>query len=169
MRVARYWMTGCMALVLLAAARWVERDERGGADQAEARRISWYSPLPLDRAAMNIEREARALGLSVVANVVPTASGSGLSDTDGVRVLVLGDQDGHTPIMQADSDQAHPQLPWSILIRQRKDGGVDVSMANPDLTAASLDTPSHWTGQLQRLVELGQSWSQPVQVHPPQA
>lgn len=132
MPLTRYWMTGCMALVLLLAGRLPVRAE----DEAERRsplaRITLSSRFGLDETTRLIERQARAQGLSIVARApsgAVAASAQAPAEAAG-RVLVLGDEAGQTPAMQGVAD-ALPLLPWQVWIRPGRDGGTEVSLLDP--------------------------------------
>jgi uncharacterized protein (DUF302 family) len=126
MRMTRLWMTGCMALVLLAAGRWLPRDDLGE-DGRGRLRVALSSRHGLNEAVDRIERLARQRGLVVMAR----APAKGLPDALGVagerqaRVLVLGDANGRTPALQREG-QAVPELPWQVVVSQRADGGTDI-------------------------------------------
>lgn len=136
----RIWMTGCMALVLLAAGRPASaRDDQDDTEQRSQRtRITLTSKYDLDETVRQVERSARRNGLPVVARAEPASADATATGSDSVRVLVLGDQDGRTPIMQADTGM-HPELPWHVLIRQRADGQTEVSLPAPGALTALPD------------------------------
>jgi uncharacterized protein (DUF302 family) len=138
----RIWMTGCMALVLVAAGRWPVRDEQDSDADADQRgqrtRITMTSKYDLDETIRQVERSVRRSGLPVVARAVPRAPQGGALVHEGARVLVLGDEGGRTPVMQADGGMS-TELPWQVLIRQRPDGQTEVSM--PDAEAMALSLP----------------------------
>lgn len=134
MRMTRIWMTGCMALVLLAAGRTPVRAEQDADQRGQRTRITLTSKYDLDETVRQVERSARSSGLPVVARAVPrTGQGEGAAQATA-RVLVLGDDAGRTPVVQAEGDMA-PELPWHVLIRQRPDGQTEVSMADPSAMA----------------------------------
>lgn len=138
MRMSRYWMSGCMALVLMAAGQWpsVAR-EVGDAGDADLERQGWVSMtsrLPMDQAVKQLQRAARAQGMPVVADV----AGKPLDDAAGTRVLVLGRQDGHTPIFQA-ADSRTMDLPWRVLLQSLPDGSTRVLFNDPAHIAARID------------------------------
>ena len=137
----RIWMTGCMALVLVAAGRWPVRDndDQDDADQRSQRtRITLTSKYDLDETVRQVERSVRRAGLPVVARAVPRAPEGQALTADAARVIVLGDEAGLTPIMQADGAPA-PELPWQVLIHQRPDGQTEVSLPAPEALAAMPD------------------------------
>lgn len=137
----RIWMTGCMALVLVAAGRWPVRDsdDQEDADQRGQRtRITLTSKYDLAETLRHVERSVRSAGLPVVARAVPKVPGADPVASDAARVLVLGDDAGRTPIMQADGAPA-PELPWQVLIHQRPDGQTEVLLPAPEALASLSD------------------------------
>ena len=127
----RIWMTGCMALVLLAAGRGLSRQEDDGVERSQRPRITMTSKFDLDETVRQIERTARKSGVAVLARAVPPpAEGEGMAAGE-TRVLVLGDDDGRTPVTQADGGQ-QLDLPWKVVIRLRADGQTEVSLPHPE-------------------------------------
>jgi uncharacterized protein (DUF302 family) len=136
MRMTRYWMTGCMALILLAAGRWPARDETEETQLRQGARITLTSKYGLDETIRQIERSARLNGLPVVARASPTPPVGSAAQAGQARVLVLGDEGGQTPMLQADDRPvASADLPWTVLIHQRADGRTEVSLSDPDAMA----------------------------------
>ena len=129
MRMTRYWMTGCMALILLVAGRWPQRDEAEEDRQGYGSRITMTSRYGADETARQIERLVRRSGLPVLLKtaVVPP---DGAAEQGDARVLVLGDEGGHTPVLQAEG-RPLPQLPLTVLIRSLPDGQTEVSLTDP--------------------------------------
>jgi uncharacterized protein (DUF302 family) len=139
MRLSRFWMSGCMALVLLAAGRWPA--ELGDREESDLGRRGWVtltSKYSLDQTARQLQRAARAEGLPVVADVAAGASTAqrvkGGHQEGAGRVLVLGRADGHTPVMQA-SDVSPLDLPLRLLLRAQPDGSTRVMFSDPRLLA----------------------------------
>ncbi len=133
MPLTRHWMTGCMALVLLLAGRMPVRMEEDADQRSGLGRITLASRFGLDETTRLIERQARALGLSIVARapqVAPPGSGQAADGAAG-QVLVWGDASGQTPAMQTVSD-ALPVLPWQLWIRPGRNGGTEVSLLDPE-------------------------------------
>ncbi len=131
MRITRIWMTGCMALVLLAATRWPVRGEREDTDDRQRGRITINSQYDLDETVRQIERKARESGLKLMLTQsltdVALAQASGAAKA---RVLVFGDESGHTPIVQAG--EGAPELPLRVLVAQHRDGRTEVSLTSAD-------------------------------------
>lgn len=136
MGVKRYWMTGCMALILVAAGRWPQDDQDDGVSRAQRSWVTLTSKYDVDETVRKIERVVRGNGLPVLARAETSAQrGPAASGQEPVQVLVLGDEAGHTPIVQAQAD-APPELPWRVLVRKRGDGLTEVGFERVD--AASL-------------------------------
>jgi uncharacterized protein (DUF302 family) len=140
MRLSRYWMTGCMALVLLVAGRSLpgpdlRSSEREESDQERKGWVVSLSNRPLDETVRLLQQAARSHGLAVLADFTPGAiagqvagqlGGEAAGGPSGLeRVLVLGRSDGHTPVLQlvGDANQTLAQ----------QSGG----QAGPQATAAS--------------------------------
>lgn len=136
MRMRRIWMTGCMALVLVAAGRLPVREEQDpDADQRSQRtRITMTSKYGLAETVRQVERSVRRSGLPVVAKAVPKVPEGDGSAQNSAQILVLGDEAGRTPIAQADAGTP-PELAWQVLIRQRPDGQTEVSLPHPEAMA----------------------------------
>lgn len=129
MRMTRYWMTGCMALILLVAGRWPQRDELEEDRQGDGSRITMTSKYGADETARQIERSVRRSGLPVLLKTAVTLPG-GRAGAGEARVIVLGDEGGQTPMLQAEG-QPLPELPWTVLIRALPDGQTEVSLTDP--------------------------------------
>lgn len=134
MRMTRIWMTGCMALVLLAAGRWPVREEQDDAERSQRTRITMTSKYDLDETVRQVERSVRRSGLPVLARAAPQPPAGDAGPAQATHVLVLGDHDGRTPVVQADGS-ASPVLPWQVLIRRHADGRTEVSMPDPETMA----------------------------------
>ncbi len=141
MHMTRLWMTGCMALVLLAAGRWLPREAPEETASGERNRPSLSTRHGLDETLSRIERLARQHGLLVLAR--PPAR----SDA---QVLVLGDADGRTAALQVEG-QSVPVLPWQVMVRQRPDGGTDVWLPAEDALPPVADVASDTLRQLRSL------------------
>lgn len=145
MRMSRYWMSGCMALVLLAAGRWPTVAERDDADPDRHGWVVMTSKLPLEQTARQLQRAARAQGMPVMADVQPAPAAQ--SDGQDQRVLVLGSQDGHTPVFQR-ADAAPMDLPLRVLLRQLPDGSTRIMFTNPDTVLAQAGVPAQARDEL---------------------
>ena len=116
-----------MALVLLAAGRSPVREEQTPDERSQRTRITLTSKYDLDETVRQVERSVRRSGLPVLAKAVPRMPEGDAARAQAAHVLVLGDDAGRTPIVQADAHTA-PELPWQVLIRQRPDGRTEVSL-----------------------------------------
>lgn len=129
MRITRYWMTGCMALILLGAGRWPLRDEQEEEREGQQARITMTSKYDVDETVRQISRSVRRNGLPVVLNASVKAP-DGADQDQEARVLVLGDEGGQTPVLQAEG-QATPELPWKVVVRPLPDGQAEVLLNDP--------------------------------------
>lgn len=144
MRMSRYWMSGCMALVLMAAGQWpASAAETVDTDLERQGWVSLTSRLPLDQTVKQLQRAARAKGMPVVADVSsaatprPAPRESNADTAAETRVLVLGRHDGHTPIFQA-ADSGTMDLPWRVLLQSLPDGSTRVLFNDPAHIAARI-------------------------------
>jgi uncharacterized protein (DUF302 family) len=180
MRMTRYWMTGCMALILLAAGRWPAREEIEETQVRQGARITLTSKYGLDETLRQIERSARQNGLPVVARtalqppalagqpalvgaaqqvVEPGAAPAAAKATarrmasGAVHVLVLGDEGGQTP-MRHDDGAAAADLPWKLVIRQQPDGRTEVSFSDPRAMALPEGVPLELAQRVSALPQL---------------
>lgn len=127
MRMTRHWMTGCMALILLVAGRVPQRDDLEDEHLRQRTRITLTSKYDVAETARQIERSARLSGLPVILRTAMQTQGDASSHEAHAQVLVLGSEDGRTPMLQAEG-KAVPQLPWQVTIRRLADGRSEVSL-----------------------------------------
>lgn len=148
MRMTRYWMTGCMALVLLVAGRAPQRDELEDDRLRERTRITLTSKYDVDETVRQIEASVRRSGLPVLVRTavksVEDGTARGPLET---QVLVLGDEAGQTPALQADG-QALPELPWTVVVSPLPDGQTQVTLSDP----GALQPPEGVSAQTARKV-----------------
>jgi uncharacterized protein (DUF302 family) len=138
-----------MALVLLVAGRGSQRDELEEGHLRPRTRITLTSKYDVEETARQIERSARMSGLPVLVRTAVQPTGEAPA-AGAAQVLVLGSEDGRTPVVQADGG-ARPHLPWQVTIRRLADGRAEVTL--PD--ARSLAVPDDVDEQtLARLHEL---------------
>lgn len=130
MHMTRYWMTGCMALILLVAGRWPQRDDLEDEHLRQRTRVTLTSKFDVDETVRQIERSVRRNGLPVVLSTSVKPPDGAARSLGEARILVLGDEGGHTPVLQMQ-DQARPELPWTVLIRPRADGQAEVLLTDP--------------------------------------
>lgn len=145
MRMSRYWITGCMALVLLAAGQSASRAEPESARRGWITRSSRFS---VDETIDRIEKAAQARGIAVFAKVgspsaasaeAPMAPGERVLRGDAMAtpilegaaasstVLVLAADDVGTPVLQP-ADSARIELPLQIRVEQGPDGRTLVAV-----------------------------------------
>ncbi|WP_374592549.1 hypothetical protein [Aquabacterium sp.] len=145
MHMSRYWITGCMALVLLAAGQSVSR-----AEPEEARRgwITRSSRFSVEETIDRIEKAAQERGIAVFAKVGgPDGASAEPSRAEGGRhpsadaavagghdepaaahtVLVLAADDVGTPVLQP-ANSARIELPLQIRVERGPDGGTLVAV-----------------------------------------
>ncbi len=151
MRMTRYWMTGCMALVLLVAGRAPQRDEPEDDRLRERTRITLTSKYDVDETVRQIEASVRRSGLPVLARTAVKSARTAEDDAAPgpveTQVLVLGDEAGQTPALQADG-QALPELPWTVMVSPLPDGQTQVTLSDP----GALQPPEGVSAQTARKV-----------------
>ncbi|HET6787020.1 MAG TPA: hypothetical protein VFW84_04595 [Aquabacterium sp.] len=139
MKLSRYWMTGCMALVLLVAGRGASAAAREEGEQDERRGVvTASSQRPLDETLQRLRAAARRHGFDIMVNL---AGGSG---PWAERVLVLGHRDGRTPVVQTTSTTGREggwELPLRLWLRSGPDGATQIIYGDPRELKASGDLP----------------------------
>jgi uncharacterized protein (DUF302 family) len=140
MRLSRYWMTGCMALVLMAAGRGTLQGGRDGPDQERRGRVTVTSHLPVDETIRQLQQAALRLGWPVMAQVTP-ADQSGRGGPESSQVLVLGHFDGHTPILQAQTSSSL-DLPLKLLVSALPDGSSQITYSTAQAWGPQAEVPS---------------------------
>jgi uncharacterized protein (DUF302 family) len=137
-----------MALVLLLAGRMPNRLEEESPERGGKSRLTVASRHDLDETARRVARLVRELGGSVVA----TAHGAP-GQPEAQRVMVLGDDAGRTPALQAEGE-ALPVLPWQVWLRQQADGRTEVSLLDPQGLPLPAGVANDWGDRLRRWPEL---------------
>lgn len=149
----RYWMTGCMALVLLAAQQAPARQQRVDADSRRGC-LRMQSKYPVDETIRKIESAARSRGLLVLA-VVDAARDVPGDGVEPTRVLVLGDRTGTTPVLQDDGSGDGIDLPMRVLVASREDGSTEVTISDPASLAREVpDLPAELARSVEALPAL---------------
>ncbi len=159
MRLSRYWMTGCMALVLLAAGRWPMQGER---DDTELERRGWVtvsSPLSADEAVRKLKQAASRFGMPVMAQMRPSSAVGHRGEFDP-QVLVLGSSDGHTPIVQAEASSPM-DVPLKVLVRSMPDGSSQVMYSSARVWSSQADVPPELLQDMAALPKVVQSALRP--------
>ncbi|RZL00737.1 MAG: DUF302 domain-containing protein [Rubrivivax sp.] len=153
MRLKRYWMTGCMALVLMAAGRLPELPDSEETADAKVGWVTLTSKHNLADTVSKLTQAARSRGMSVVAKVSPQGPGAPAAGQAPSMVLVLGDNDGHTPVVQEGSN-ASPHLPMKVLVTTRRDGATTVSFHDGATLLSDADVPSEFIGGVKQLARV---------------
>lgn len=150
-RHSRFWMTGCMALVLLIAQQAPTRMQRE-ADASRRSAIKLLSPYPMDETIRKIESAARTHGLPVLAIVEPQTTPADLPHSlmQPTQVLVLGDSSKTTPVVQTEADQMI-ELPLQVWVAERADGQTQVTVHDPANLAHSEGLPEDLMANLAAL------------------
>lgn len=151
---SRFWMTGCTALVLLAAG---PKPLRAAEDEASGRRhaqITLASRYPVDETLERIARQARSQGLAIVARL--DDAGRAGAAPGGRRVLVLGDDDQRTPVLQTSPDN-QLALPLQVVMAPRADGGTDVAVGDAAYWSRQPVVPGEVVDRVAALPELVQT------------
>jgi len=124
-RPARLWMTGSLAVVMMALmpGRFATGEER-----PRSAKVSRPSPYGVEETVQRIEATAVSDGLSVLVRL------------DGARpVIVLASSVGGTPVVMHESDPS-PDMPLSVQVREGAHGATEVL-----ITASADDRDSDWT------------------------
>jgi uncharacterized protein (DUF302 family) len=151
MRMSRYWISGCMAVILAAAGRMPDPDDT---TRSSSKWVSLKTHLSVKQAAAQIEALAREGQTPVL--VRTSAAGRALKTSAGTdtTVLVLGDAAGQTPVVQTQGDQL-PDLPLGIVISRTHDGLTQVRYAEPDWAREGApkqtDVPPAWQARVKAL------------------
>lgn len=156
MRLKRYWMTGCMALVLVAAGRMADVPDSEDAADSKAGWVTLTSKHGLDDTVKKLTAVARSRGMSIMAKVAPQRAGGQAQDQQAKAssfVLVLGDHEGHTPVVQ-DGANASPHLPMKVLIKTLRDGSTAVSFHDSATLLSDADVPVEFTGGVRQLARV---------------
>ena len=124
-RPARLWMTGSLAVVMMALmpGRFAAGEER-----PRSAKLSRPSPYGVAETVLRIESAARSDGLSVLVRL------------EGARpVIVLASSVGGTPVV-LDENGARPDMPLAVQVRAGAGGGSEVL-----IEASAEASDSDWT------------------------
>jgi len=134
----RFWMTGCMAVVMSAFAgtSQARTDTRG--------QVSHLSRFSVAETVQRIEASAQRHGLQMFALVdrKGVATAAGALDGADWKVIVLASSEGGTPVLM-DWPGARPAVPMSLVVRETAAGGSEVLVGNHGSHAGLDDLPSH--------------------------
>jgi uncharacterized protein (DUF302 family) len=151
MRMSRYWISGCMAVILAAAGRMPNPDDTS---RSSSKWVSLKTHLSVKDAAAQIEALARAGQTPVLVRTSAAGRALKASARTDTTVLVLGDAAGQTPVLQAQADQL-PALPLGIVISRTPDGLTQVQYAEPDWASEGApnqaDVPPDWQARVKAL------------------
>lgn len=154
MRLSRYWMTGCMALVLVSAspiirARDDERTQKGWISM-----VSKHSPRDTVRL---LEQAAREQGMSVFAKLpwcdARTEIEQPVDEAAQAQVLVLGSEPDLTPAVQAGAG-SNIQLPLELIVATRPDGTTEVLVHDVAALTRGQEVPAEWADSVSGLSEV---------------
>lgn len=145
-RPFRFWMTGCVAVVLAAVGGTrVVADERGL--QSTASRYDVVETVE------RIEACARQHGLSVFARMAepghPSPAAPELA-RGRQAVIVFASGEGGTPVLMSTAN-ARPDLALMLYVRDGPSGGVEVLMPNADWSDLPPEV-AHDVAELPRVV-----------------
>jgi uncharacterized protein (DUF302 family) len=143
-------MTGCMALVLMAAGRLPELGEREDMAEPKLGWVTLTSKHGLDETVQKLTQAARSRGMSIMARVSPERPAGHDAALAPALVLVLGDVDGHTPVVQ-DTAHAAPHLPMQVLVETQLDGSTTVSFHDGATLLSDDDVPREFIGGVRQL------------------
>ncbi len=157
MRLSRYWMTGCMALVLMGVSPVMRAKESERGDRGWISVVSKHSPQDTLRL---LEREARAQGLSVFAKLPLHAAGAERDAAMAVegapasmaQVLILGSEPHLTPVVQGESSDI--QLPLELIVSGRADGTTEVLLKDVSALTQGQEVPPEWAHSVAGLSEV---------------
>ena len=153
MSLKRYWMTGCMALVLMEAGRAPELRDSEDVPDSKLGWVTLTSKHSLDDTVTKLMQAARSRGMPVMAKVATPRAGGHDADQTSSLVLVLGNADGHTPVIQ-DTLNAKPHLPMKLLVETRRDGSTTVSFHDGAALLSDADVPSEFIGGVKQLARV---------------
>lgn len=156
MRLSRYWMTGCMALVLMGTSPMMRAKENERQQRGWISVVSKYSP---QDTIQHLEREARAQGMSVFAKW-PLAESAQAADTRAqaddaaqTQVLVLGSEPDLTPVVQVEAG-ADIQLPLELIVLPRADGTTEVLLKDVAALTRGDEVPPEWAHSVASLTKV---------------
>lgn len=142
----RFWMTGCMAVVMSAFAgtHQARADSRGV--------ISHASRFSVAETVQRIEASAQRHGLQMFALVDRRAhqSAPGVPEGTGWKVIVFATSEGGTPVVM-DHAGDRPSVPMSLVVRENGRGGSEVLVASRNEGPALDGLPPHVRRDLEEL------------------
>ena len=132
MRTPRYWMTGSMAIVSMAARQSHAAPDAESTPAGRRPTLSQASRYSLNATVGRIVRAASDCGLDVFASVDASAETG-----PAQRVLVFSDDSGVTPVAQDVWADSELDLPLEVRVSELDDGTSLVTV----MDAAGLEPP----------------------------
>jgi hypothetical protein len=146
----RFWMTGCMAVVMSAfAGTTLARTE----SRAQVSHTSRYS---VAETVLRIEASAQRHGLQMFALVdrgPSRSSPSSAAEGADWKVVVLASSEGGT-LVTMDRPGGKPAVPMSLVVRENAAGGSEVLVGTADGGASLAGLPLHVQRDLAELPDL---------------
>lgn len=130
----RFWMTGCMAVVMSAfAGTTLARTEAHGMTRHT-------SPYGVAETVLRLEASAQRHGLQMFA-LVDRGTGKDVPEGTNWKVVVLASSEGGTPVLM-DRPGGQHAVPMSLVVRANGQGGSEVLLgsAASDASLAGLPT-----------------------------
>lgn len=121
-RPVRFWMTGCVAIVMASLSSNPARAKPEQDEQRMRGRSALSSPYGVSETVCKIEQAAHARGWQVFFKLEPRGAEGGAPSA----TLVLASPDGVTPVLQAEP-AAGLELPLRIEVTRMQDGHTVVS------------------------------------------
>jgi uncharacterized protein (DUF302 family) len=144
----RFWMTGCMAVVMSAfTGSTLARSESRGLTCHTSR----YS---VAETVQRIEASAQRHGLQMFALVDRVATGAkDVAEGTIWKVVVLASSEGGTPVLMDRPGSPH-SVPMSLVVRGDGRGGSEVLVGSVPSEAAMASLPGHVKRDLAELPDL---------------
>ena len=153
MSMTRYWMTGCMAVVTMAAQHAQVRAQTEPTHRKHT--LSRTSRHSMHTTVGRIEAAAQAFGLSVFAHL-EGSNHSAIPHAVTEEILVLGDADGVTPVFQDAWSDTDLGLPLEVRVTEMDDGSSLVTVIDAAFLEDTHVLPSNVVrsvSELPRLIE----------------
>jgi len=136
-----------MALMLLVAGRAASAVERDDGASEPNDWVTLSTSLPAEETVRRLRKAAERRGLAVVAEVSSPATAA------NAAVLVLGTEDGHTPMLQ-EAQAPLPELPLQLVVEAAEDGSSRVSYRRSRAWLRNEGLPEEWRARLARLPQV---------------
>ena len=144
----RFWMTGCMAVVMSAfAGTTLARSEARGL-------VSHTSRYSVAETVLRIEASAQRHGLQMFALVDRSAqAGKDVPESTSWKVVVLASSGGGTLVLM-DRPGGQHAVPMSLVVRENGRGGSEVLVGSAATDEAFAGLPVHVKRDLAELPQL---------------